>query len=539
MSAPERESTNKDDPDEDEDDGKCTISPETMKLVTLFALLVSDFDIVFTLVAMYIYVITGGLYIYFACVIIFFFLGYCAACIYAALESKKFVQRFQDKVKVNEISGISLEDLDDAMNGRRIFWMGPIYEKGKRQKGVIDALKALTPEAVDPNEIDIGLLERGLKDAAAVKADTLKMPGDTNFGARMVMQADWKLKAAKKAQRGEGGEVGSDPPEVEVKEDLSFEAKMFLAELQEAESQDDDNKATMITLAMLDQLDSYRMQPKMLNASGKVDDQTRGLYMVCEAKGILSSYYRVSRSFARRIVKPEHSIPYFRLMIYGWQPTVNHFDFAGILNANAVYSFTVGLPQLVFSLAFMASDRESSRTAAPCETENQACSMAEDFGRPHVQAAVLAGAVLINVISIAISVSNIIIDFPAQIFKIVEKEEEAMYMQLQAEAATTTWEEKLAKELDGKVKNMLKVSTLFEANTVPGMEAPRLVIDDVIKLERQAMKKKIRYLEYFLDKQEKNAKKVKSARRKAAREAKKEKEEAEVARRAAQESAAP
>ena len=34
--------------DDEESQGRCVLSPETMKLVTLLTLLVSDFDIVFT-----------------------------------------------------------------------------------------------------------------------------------------------------------------------------------------------------------------------------------------------------------------------------------------------------------------------------------------------------------------------------------------------------------------------------------------------------------------------------------------------------------
>ena len=99
---PERESTRDSDDDEEveEDDGKCAISPNTMKLVTLIALLVSDFDIVFTWVSMYVYFVTGGLYVFFAAVVGFFQLCYVGACAYAAMEAKKFVQRFQDKVKL-------------------------------------------------------------------------------------------------------------------------------------------------------------------------------------------------------------------------------------------------------------------------------------------------------------------------------------------------------------------------------------------------------------------------------------------------------
>ena len=36
------------------------------------------------------------------------------------------------QVKIGEISGISLEDLDDALAGKRIFWMGEVYEEAKR-----------------------------------------------------------------------------------------------------------------------------------------------------------------------------------------------------------------------------------------------------------------------------------------------------------------------------------------------------------------------------------------------------------------------
>ena len=34
--------------EEDEGDGKCVVSPNAMKLITLITLLVSDFDIIFT-----------------------------------------------------------------------------------------------------------------------------------------------------------------------------------------------------------------------------------------------------------------------------------------------------------------------------------------------------------------------------------------------------------------------------------------------------------------------------------------------------------
>ncbi len=32
------------------------------------------------------------------------------------------------QVRLNEISGLSVEDLDDALGGRRVFWTGPHFD---------------------------------------------------------------------------------------------------------------------------------------------------------------------------------------------------------------------------------------------------------------------------------------------------------------------------------------------------------------------------------------------------------------------------
>lgn len=74
----------------------------------------------------------------------------------------------------------------------------------------------------------------------------------------------------------------------------------------------------------------------------------------------------------------------------------------------------------------------------------------------------------------------------AQLFDIAEKEEESLHFTLQAEHATKTWEDKLQVEVQENIKMMLKMSTQFEHNAIPGMEAPGLVIDDVMKLEKSA-----------------------------------------------------
>jgi len=566
-------------PGEADGDGKCVLTPNMMKLVTLMTLLVSDFDVVLTLASIVSYIYAEGVFILFIIIIGFFFCIYVGGCIIAARESGKFMDRFKDKVRLNEINGISMEDLTDALDGRRIFWMGPEYEAAKKRKASIEVLKTTTPDATGPEEIDVQALQIALREAEMAGTAQLKMPGDPKYGAKAVKRATDKLIQAKKVQsakpslgrrassriqRGLGGPSIDDVPEsvaepnykpnapktrdqMEGRADPAhqpidleavggddddnpeedFAARMFEEEIAAAEGIGDANLVKMLQLASIKQLDSYRVDKKLTDKKGKITDPLRVLYMICEAKGILHSYHQASRSFSRRIVKPSHSIPYYRLMEYGWQPSVSHTDFAGILNANALYSFTVGIPQFLFSIVFIVSGIVSptTRVPAPCETDDSTkCGLIEDFQRPSVQNVIIAASFFIGSISIIISIANIVIDFPAQLFDIAEKEEESLHFTLQAEHATKTWEDKLQVEVQENVKMMLKMSTQFENNSIPGMEAPGLVIEDVMKLERRAMEKKVAYIEHFLTMSE-DEKKVRNDLRDGKRKKKEDPEE--------------
>jgi len=531
----------KKDGEEDDGDGKCVVSPNMMKLVTLITLLVSDFDIVFTLFSIISYAQANGVFYLFIAVLMFFTLVYIGGCFIAARESEKFLDRFKDKVRLNEINGISMEDLEDALNGRRIFWMGVEYEATKKRKTAIEGLKGATPEATGPEEIDIQMLTIALRESEMAGVSLLKMPGDPHFGAKAVKRATDKLVQAKKVQGAKAGisrsrsrlggpdpaDIPDDVPDPSYKpnppktrdqmegradenkavdldglgdddDEDDFAMKQFMEEIKEAQSAGDGNLAKMLTLASIKQLDTYKVDKKLVDKKGKITDPLRALFMICEAKGILHSYHQASRTFSRRIVKWSHSIPFYRLMEFGWQPSVSHTDFAGILNANGLYSFTVGIPQFLFSIAF-TSTPPAQRDPSPCELNPSAqCTLVEDFGRPRVQSVIVYSSFAVGFISLLISITNIIVDFPAQLFDIAEKDEESLMFTLQAEHATKTWEDKLAVEVQENVKMMLKMSTQFENNSIPGMEAPGLVIEDVMKLERRAMEKKVAYIEHFL-----------------------------------------
>ena len=377
---------------------------------------------------------------------------------------------------------------------------------------------------------------------------------------------------------------------------------------------------------MRGELDTFRVPSKLLNDEGKIADQGdvgRALYMVCEAKGLLGSYHTVSRQFSRRIVKPAHSVPFYRLMEFGWQPSVSHSDFAGILNANGLYSFTVGIPQLMFAIAFLASQGTPveflcaakdpnlppvegcpdgnnhtatwpigtpctyippSECRGPYETCNQnrappatgtfgsdtfknegvicdpttfdpdafplvdgkkitcgpgdcntvtvgpdtcsptrylgtgKCTPIEDFMKQTVQTVLICCSFAIGIFSTVLSVLNIILDFPAQLFDIAEKEEEALQFTLKAEEATKTWEDKLHAEVQENIRQRLKLTKSMprseedykerekkgelkkfdQINPIAPNEAPSLIITGVIELEKDVMQKKVGYIEHFM-----------------------------------------
>jgi hypothetical protein len=196
------------------------------------------------------------------------------------------------------------------------------------------------------------------------------------------------------------------------------QAKAFEEEIEAAKEAENGVLVKMLYLASLKQIDTYKVDPKLRDKKGKVADPLRALYMICEAKGILHSYHAASRSFSRRVVKPSHSVPYYRLLEYGWQPSVSHTDFAGILNANALYSFTVGIPQIIFAIVFMVASSSSSqaRDPAPCELDvSVKCMLSEDLNRPTVQLFIISASFFIGSLSLVLSISNIIVDFPAQV----------------------------------------------------------------------------------------------------------------------------
>ena len=280
-----------------------------------------------------------------------------------------------------------------------------------------------------------------------------------------------------------------------------YYSQMFKAEIAEAKRVEDGTMVKQCQLAALKQLDTYKVPAEMIDEkTGKAINAERVLYNICEAKGILHSFHNASRLFSRRVVKFTHSVPIWRLLEYGWQPSYSHTDMAGIVNASGLYSFTVGVPQIFFAVAFTLTP-EPGRAPAPCEVNPaRQCTMLEDFGQPIVQKQIITLSLWISVISLIFSITNLMIDIPALLFEASEKEEEMLHMSHAAEQATKTWEDKLSLEVQENVKRLLKLrADEFEDSTVPGMEVPGGIVEEVMLLEKRSMMKKIAYIEHYIN----------------------------------------
>jgi len=96
----------------------------------------------------------------------------------------------------------------------------------------------------------------------------------------------------------------------------------------------------------------------------------------------------------------QHSIPFYRLACFGWQGDLEPMDLAGILNANALYSFTVGTPALLLSIWTIFSAKGTTG-----------------------EKAVFFIAAFIGFVSFVISLANILQDFTKKLKELIHKEE--------------------------------------------------------------------------------------------------------------------
>merc|ERR1712113_389814 len=69
--------------------------------------------------------------------------------------------------------------------------------------------------------------------------------------------------------------------------------------------------------------------------------------------GLLPIWNYAKQKNARNVTLIQHGVPFYRLARFGFFSCPNPSDLGGILNANALYSFTNGIFQIAFGVAFM------------------------------------------------------------------------------------------------------------------------------------------------------------------------------------------
>jgi len=165
----------------------------------------------------------------------------------------------------------------------------------------------------------------------------------------------------------------------------------------------------------------------MDDVRGKSGDEFRR-FMIQEGLG--DKYYQARAKFIRNMVKIKHSIPLFRLAKFGWMADIPAGDFAGILNANALYSFTLGFPQMGLSVAFWMGFLDGQMDP------------------------VIMASLVVSSMSLVLSVMNVLVAFPKVLNDLEEQRQQEIEVQREVESKTRAHIEGLRRERDEKTKRV-------------------------------------------------------------------------------------
>jgi len=147
--------------------------------------------------------------------------------------------------------------------------------------------------------------------------------------------------------------------------------------------------------------------------------------------GLANTFFQERAKFIRNIVKLKHSIPFFRLAKFGWMADIPAGDFAGILNANALYSFTLGWPQLGVSLYF---------------------SLMIHTGQPDI---LILCSLIISSLSMILSILNVVIAFPKVLNDLECQRDLQIEMAKDTESKIKGFIDGLQQERDAKLQQLI------------------------------------------------------------------------------------
>jgi len=167
-------------------------------------------------------------------------------------------------------------------------------------------------------------------------------------------------------------------------------------------------------------------QPLTLDdVRGLTEDDFRRIMI---QEGLGSKYYQARAKFIRNMVKWKHSLPFFRLAKFGWMVDIPAGDFAGILNSNALYSFTIGFPQMALGTAFWQIVLQGQI----------------DF--------IVGASLIVSVMSLLLSIMNILIAFPKVLNELEEERQNLFEVEREVESKTRMHIEGLRRKRDEELR---------------------------------------------------------------------------------------
>lgn len=166
----------------------------------------------------------------------------------------------------------------------------------------------------------------------------------------------------------------------------------------------------------------------LADVKGQTEDEFKKTML---SEGLGNKFFQERAKFVRNIVKMKHSVPFFRLAKFGWMADIPASDFAGILNANALYSFTLGLPQLGFSLFFWLKIIEGQ----------------EDL--------LIMSSLTVSVLSLILSIMNILVAFPKVLNDLECERDLRLEMDKDIESRIKAHVDGMRQELDEKLQQYI------------------------------------------------------------------------------------
>ena len=206
-------------------------------------------------------------------------------------------------------------------------------------------------------------------------------------------------------------------------------------------------------------------------------DPERALCTFCTVIGppALAAFQAVVRRHALATCKPQHSVPLLRLMMYGWQPSIEPWAFAGMLRASFVWGLLVGAPAGGLSCYVGAT-----RVIATQPPRDQP--LGEDSSGDYTWALLAVGAVC--VLSLIVSAAQLASGLPSQLLELTQRESAHLESVIRAEFRAAAGEAMLARQLDRKVEATLQLAGSAVAALPEVKRLEKAMVDEKLRCVR-------------------------------------------------------